>query len=60
LAYFLPTITVNNGKREVRLVATSADQVAEYLGYLYQHMKYREALQPSELYKLPIMIIYID
>jgi hypothetical protein len=52
------TLTV--GKREVRMVATSADQCAEYLGYLYQHMKYREQLAPQDLYQLPIMLIYIE
>ncbi len=54
------SVRVNNGKREVPMIATTADQVAEYLGYLYQHMKYREQLPPAELYKLPVMLIYIE
>jgi hypothetical protein len=48
------------GKRRVSLVATTADEVAEHLGYLKRELDRRTVLSELELARQPILFIYVE
>lgn len=48
------------GKRLVQMVATDADMVAEYLGYLKRELDRRAALSERELIEQPVLLIYVE
>jgi hypothetical protein len=52
--------TLRVGKRLVQMVATDADMVAEYLGYLKQELARRAQLSEAELMREPVLIIYVE
>lgn len=48
------------GKRLVQMVATDADMVAEYLGYLKRELDRRTMLSEQELIGQPVLLIYVE
>ena len=48
------------GKRLIEMVATTADMVAEYLGYLKLELDRRTQLDEAELMRLPVLLIYVE
>src|SRR6266516_4626654 len=57
----LPHIAqVQVGRRLVSLVATSADEVAEHLGYLKRELDRRTQLSEPALSREPILLVYVE
>jgi len=48
------------GRRKVEMVATSADEVATYLGYLKAELDRRAKLSESELQYEPVLLTYVE
>jgi len=48
------------GRRLVQMVATNADMVAEYLGYLKLELDRRTQLSEAELMRMPVLLIYVE
>jgi hypothetical protein len=51
---------VRIGQRLIQMVATNADEVVEYLGYLTKELDRRAALSEAELNRLPILFMYVE
>lgn len=51
---------VRIGQRLIQMVATNADEVVEYLGYLTKELDRRAALSEQELNRLPILFMYVE
>lgn len=54
------TASLQVGKRLIQMVATDADMVAEYLGYLKRELDRRAALSEQELMGQPVLLIYVE
>jgi hypothetical protein len=48
------------GKRHVPMVATTADEVALYLGYLKSELDRRARLSESDLQYAPVLLMYVE
>jgi hypothetical protein len=52
--------TFRVGKRLIQMVATNADMVAEYLGYLKLELDRRTQLSEAKLMRNPALLIYVE
>jgi hypothetical protein len=56
-----PNVAVlQSGRRSVPMVATSADEVALYLGYLKSELDRRARLSESDLQYAPVLLMYVE
>jgi len=52
--------TLQIGRRSIPMVATNADEVATYLGYLKSELDRRACLSETDLEGLPILLMYVE